>query len=85
MKEHFKIMLVVVVFVLVVTGLVFLIDKKEQTYKYRLQDSRGNMYYALGYEEKNGCITFNTICCDETIMICGSYNIKENRNYLKTQ
>jgi hypothetical protein len=43
------------------------------------------MYYALGYEEKNGCITFNTICCDETIMICGSYNIKENRNYLKTQ
>jgi hypothetical protein len=32
-------------------------------------------------EYMGGCIEFKTICCEELTRVCGTYTIKENKNY----
>ena len=81
MKDKLQISLVIITFTLVITGLVFLIDKSEESYKYKVLDGRGNLFKTNNIEYMERCIEFKTICCEELTRVCGTYTIKENKNY----
>ena len=81
MRDKLQIMVFVLILVCVVTGLVFLIDKSEERYKYKISDGRGNLFKTNNIEYMGGCIEFKTICCEELTRVCGTYTIKENKNY----
>jgi hypothetical protein len=81
MKDKLQIMVFVLILVCIVTGLVFLIDKSEESYKYKVLDGRGNLFKTNNIEYMERCIEFKTICCEELTRVCGTYTIKENKNY----
>ena len=82
MRYKLQTMLFVLILVLIVTGLVFLLDKNEESYKYRISDGRGNLFKTNNIEYLDECIEFKTICCEELTRVCGTYTIKENKNYI---
>jgi hypothetical protein len=81
MRDKLQIMVFVLILVCIVTGLVFLIDKSEESYKYKISDGRGNLFKTNNIEYMERCIEFKTICCEELTRVCGTYTIKENKNY----
>jgi hypothetical protein len=81
MRDKLQIMVFVLILVCIVTGLVFLIDKSEESYKYKVLDGRGNLFKTNNIEYMERCIEFKTICCEELTRVCGTYTIKENKNY----
>lgn len=61
----------------------------ESPYKYKVYDSSGNAYGTNYYQINGTCITFENDCgCEgdvkDKLTICGSFKIKENKNYKKT-
>lgn len=82
MRDKLQFFLITITFILVITSLVFLLDKTEKSYKYHISDGRGHLFKTNNIEYLDECIEFKTTCCEELIRVCGTYTIKENKNYI---
>jgi hypothetical protein len=92
MRRHFlPIIFIVLLSSLIATLVVFLAKNEKSQYKYEIVDGNGHHYRTLSYTKgSDGCITFQKSCgCGdnelETVVLCGTYTIEENKDYKPVQ
>jgi hypothetical protein len=92
MRRHlYPIITVVLLSSLVATLIVFLAGREKKKYKYEIVDGNRVHYYTTSYTKgQDGCITFQKFCqCGsdelETVVLCGTYTIEENKKYDPTK
>ena len=83
MTEKLKFIAFVILITFLFVGIIFITHYNSKRYKYTIVDNNNHHYKTLEYEKIGDCVRFTEKSTNNVFEICGTYQIRENKNYIK--